>query len=379
LEKAGTYIESLTVVKNSKVEKDEILALTAGVLKAEVVSQKNYASEDAFGIEIVVNVIVDTSLLEERVKKQLQDKTHLTQLKDTQKREKELFQRVANLEEENRNLMAKNQSTQKLKKEFQQASRGLTAVDWFNKAVALWDGEKVTNPKKTIEYLNNAIKLEPDVASSYLNRGVAYYDLGQHQRAIEDYNEVIRLKEDDAGAYNNRGNAYNSLGKHQRAIEDYNQAIHLQPDYAIAYNNRGIAYGDLGQQQRAIEDYNETIRLKPDLASGYYNRGYAYDDLGQYKRAIEDYNAAIQLKPDDAKTYNCRGIAYGNLGQFQRAIEDCSVAIRLQPDDAGAYNNRGIAYFRQGNNNLGCRDAQKACELGNCKALEFAKGKGLCR
>jgi len=171
LEKAGTYIESLTVVKNSKVEKDEILALTAGVLKAEVVSQKNYASEDAFGIEIVVNVIVDTSLLEERVKKQLQDKTHLTQLKDTQKREKELFQRVANLEEENRNLMAKNQSTQKLKKEFQQASRGLTAVDWFNKAVALWDGEKVTNPKKTIEYLNNAIKLEPDVASSYLNRG----------------------------------------------------------------------------------------------------------------------------------------------------------------------------------------------------------------
>jgi len=379
LEKAGTYIESLTVVKNSKVEKDEILALTAGVLKAEVVSQKNYASEDAFGIEIVVNVIVDTSLLEERVKKQLQDKTHLTQLKDTQKREKELFQRVANLEEENRNLMAKNQSTQKLKKEFQQASRGLTAVDWFNKAVALWDGEKVTNPKKTIEYLNNAIKLEPDVASSYLNRGVAYYDLGQHQRAIEDYNEVIRLKEDDAGAYNNRGNAYNSLGKHQRAIEDYNQAIHLQPDYAIAYNNRGIAYGDLGQQQRAIEDYNETIRLKPDLASGYYNRGYAYDDLGQYKRAIEDYNAAIQLKPDDAKTYNCRGIDYGNLGQFQRAIEDCSVAIRLQPDDAGAYNNRGIAYFRQGNNNLGCRDAQKAYELGNCKALEFAKGKGLCR
>jgi hypothetical protein len=55
LEKAGTYIENLTVVKNYKVEKDEILALTAGVLKAEVVSQKNYASDDAFGIEIVVN------------------------------------------------------------------------------------------------------------------------------------------------------------------------------------------------------------------------------------------------------------------------------------------------------------------------------------
>ena len=102
LEMAGTYIESLTVVKNSQVDKDEILALAAGVLKAEVVSQENYHTKDAFGIEVVVKVVVDTSVLEERVKKLLQDKTHLTQLKDTQKREKELLQRVAQLEEENR-------------------------------------------------------------------------------------------------------------------------------------------------------------------------------------------------------------------------------------------------------------------------------------
>jgi hypothetical protein len=69
LEKAGTYIESITVVKDLQVDKDEILALAAGVLKAEVVSQKNYASDDAFGIDVVVKVVVDTSILEERVKK----------------------------------------------------------------------------------------------------------------------------------------------------------------------------------------------------------------------------------------------------------------------------------------------------------------------
>ena len=124
LEKAGTYIESLTIVKDAKVDKDEILALTAGVLKAEVISQKNYASDEAFGIEIVVNVIVDSSVLEERVKKQLQDRTHLTQLKETQKREADLLQKVAKLEEENRQLIAQKQSTTQLKKEFQQVLPG---------------------------------------------------------------------------------------------------------------------------------------------------------------------------------------------------------------------------------------------------------------
>ena len=311
LEKAGTYIESLTVVKNSKVEKDEILALTVGVLKAEVVSQKNYASDDAFGIEIVVNVVVDTSLLEERVKKQLQDRTHLTQLKDTQKREKELFQMVAQLEVENRKLMARMQSTQKLQKEFQKASQGLTAVDWFYKAGALWDGEKVIDPQKAIEYLNNAIK--------------------------------------------------------------------LQSDYIVAYNNRGVAYNDIGHYQLAIEDFNEAIRLKPDYAPAYNNRGVAYFGLGQHQRAIDDFNEAIRLKPDDFLAYAKREASYYRLGKLQRAIENFNEVIHLQPDNVSAYENRGSIYFMQGNKNLGCRDAQKACSLGDCEFLEMAKDRLLCR
>ena len=379
LEKAGTYIESLTVVKNSKVEKDEILALTAGVLKAEVISQKNYASEDAFGIEIVVDVIVDTSVLEERVKKQLQDRTHLTQLKDTQKREKELLQKVAELEEENRKLTAKNQSTAKLKKEFQKVSQGLTAVDWVNKALSLWNGKKYTNPEKAIEYLNNAIKLQPDYADAYGNRGNAYGNLGQQQRAIEDYNEVIRLQPDYAYAYNNRGFAYYGLGQYKRAIEDFNEAIRLQLDDVLAYNNRGNAYDKLDQPQRAIKDYNEAIRLYPDNAMAYYNRGCVYYTLGQYQRAIEDYNQTIRLKPDDADAYYSRGVVNYTLDQHQRAIDDYSNAIRLRPDYAYAYSNRAVAYLSQGNNNLGCHDAQKACSLGDCKLLEQANDKGRCR
>jgi tetratricopeptide (TPR) repeat protein len=59
-------------------------------------------------------------------------------------------------------------------------------------------------------------------------------------------------------------------------------------------------------------------------------------------------------------------------------IEYYNEAIRLKPDYAEAYNNRGLAYLLQGNYELGCRDAQKGCELGYCKALEWAKGKGYC-
>jgi tetratricopeptide (TPR) repeat protein len=160
-------------------------------LKAEVVSQKNYASEDAFGIDVVVKVVVDTSVLEERVKKLLQDRTHLDQLNQTRLREKVLLEKIAALEEENRKSGKTDQKQVDLKKEFQDASRGLTAVDWFNKIFALWSDAEFTDPSKVIEYLNEAIRLQPDYADAYNNRGIAYRQLSNNQKAIKYYNKSL--------------------------------------------------------------------------------------------------------------------------------------------------------------------------------------------
>ena len=295
LEMAGTYIETLTVVKNYQVDKDEVLALSAGVLKAEVVSQKNYASEDAFGIDVVVKVLVDTSVLEEKVKKLLQDRTHLDQLNQARLREKELLEKIAALEEENRKSGKTDQKQASLKKEFQDASQGLAAVDWLDKALALWDVEKYTDPRKAMEYLNNAIKLQPDFKAAYNNRGNAYNDLGQPQRAIQDYDTAIRLKPDYADAYYNRGNAYYKLKQYQRAIQDYDTAIRLKPEDSASYNNRGLAYDSLKQYQRAIQDFDTAIHLKPDYARAYNNRGISYILSGNNQEACRSFIKACKL------------------------------------------------------------------------------------
>jgi len=378
LEQAGTYVESLTVVKESRLDKDEILAVTAGVCQSEVLASKNYHTDDAFGIEVTVKVKADTAVLGDKVKKLLADRTHLEQLNSVRKNEKELLAKIAKLETENRNLKATEEEKQRIKEGFRQTSQGLTAVKWFDKAAALWKDGKFSDPHTAIRYLDEAIKLEPDSANTFNNRGVAYADLGQYARAIEDYSQAIRLKPDDAKAYNNRGIAYYNLGHHARAIEDYNQAIRLKPDYAGAFNNRGNAYLALGQYARAIEDYNQAIRLKPDYTEAFSNRGAAYDGLRQYARAIEDFNQAIRLKPDYTEAYNNRGIAYAKLGQYVKAIEDFSQAIRLKPDYAIAFSNRGRAHLQLGHPPQGCRDASTACNLGDCKLLEITKREGWC-
>jgi tetratricopeptide (TPR) repeat protein len=227
-----------------------------------------------------------------------------------------------------------------------------------------------------IQDYNEAIRLNPQLADAYINRGVARSDLGDRQGAIQDYNEAIRLNPQLAGAYSNRGNARSALGDKQGAIQDYNEAIRLNPQLADAYNNRGNARSDLGDRQGAIQDYNEAIRINPQFAGAYSNRGLVRSALGDKQGAIQDYNEAIRLNPQLANAYVGRGLARSDLGDRQGAIQDYNEAIRIKPQEALAYVGRGLVRSALGDRQGAIADLQKGANLaraqGNQRLYELA-------
>jgi tetratricopeptide (TPR) repeat protein len=98
----------------------------------------------------------------------------------------------------------------------------LSAEEWFEK------GYKTGDPDQQIYYYSEAIRLQPDDAAAFYNRGIARDDTGDLDGAIQDYTEAIRLQPDDATAFNNRGNARKAKGDRKRATLDYNEAKRLQ-------------------------------------------------------------------------------------------------------------------------------------------------------
>ena len=78
---------------------------------------------------------------------------------------------------------------------------------------------------------------------------------------MAEFTEAIRLKPDFAEAYNNRGLIYGNMGEHDKAIADYTEAIRLKPEYADAYYNRGIAYEKKGDKAKAADDFNRAKDL----------------------------------------------------------------------------------------------------------------------
>ena len=129
------------------------------------------------------------------------------------------------------------------------------AIAWFSVGYLSQD------PDAKILAYDQAIRLKPDYAAAYNNRGNAKSDLQQYKEAIADYDEAIRLKADYAKAYYNRGIAKDDLQQYKAAIADYDEAIHLKADYAVAYNNRGFAKKALGLKDKARKDFETALKL----------------------------------------------------------------------------------------------------------------------
>jgi tetratricopeptide (TPR) repeat protein len=136
-----------------------------------------------------------------------------------------------------------------------------------------------------------------ETAEAYVRRGDQYSEMKDYDHAIADYTQAIRLKPDYAEAYNNRGLAYSLKSKSEmaNAIADYSQAITLRPEYAFAYNNRGVAYMASGHADAALRDFNRAIELQPDFPQAHSNRGNAFFRAGRVDLAIFDFYHAWSL------------------------------------------------------------------------------------
>jgi len=258
LELTGTYLESLTVVENAVLTRDEVTALAGGIMNTEVTGIKNYATDKVFGMVLSTMIVVNTDVLDRRMEKLLLDRTLLQKYSEIQQREKELLDRIEKLEQQ---LTAG--APGEFHDKFSEISTALSASEWIKKALTLWTNGHFNSPDKAIEYLTHALELDPDNPNSFNSRAIAYLNRQQNQRAQDDLEQALRINPQYSDAYNNLGSLHYQKGEYEIAIINYTQALQFQPDFIEAILNRGMASRKLFNFEDAFEDFNQAILLAP--------------------------------------------------------------------------------------------------------------------
>jgi len=184
-------------------------------------------------------------------------------------------------------------------------------------------------------------EIDANRAAAFTNRGIAYMDKGDFDRAIHDFDQAIRLNPDDADAFGYRGSAYDQKGDDKRAVQDFNQAIQMNPNSARFLNSRCWARAILGDLQLALTDCNKSLRLNSNEAT-FDSRGLVYLKMKNADAAITDYNAVLAIDPKVPSSLYGRGLAEHMKGNEFASQADITAAVKLQSDIADQFAKWGV-------------------------------------
>jgi TonB family protein len=233
------------------------------------------------------------------------------------------------------------------------------AIINFDRAIEL-------NPRRYISYLSRGLayrdKEEYDRAIADFDRAIELEskmtstDVGQrkddfkerYEKALGDFHKLVQLNPEPwfywfgrGAAYDERGKAYMEQGDYNRAIADFNTLIQIDPNRADSYHHRGAAYGLKGDFNRAIADFDRTIELDPRLKGAHYNRGLAYELKGDKARARADFDKEDQLYPDDKSTGGNQNIAdsHGTSPPVEKAEGELPPVTKGEVNNSSGYAN----------------------------------------
>jgi len=198
---------------------------------------------------------------------------------------------------------------------------------------------------------------------------------GRYNDAIEAFDKAIKLNPNSAAAWNNKGNALKLQNRHDEAIMAFDKSVELNPKFVDAWHNKGMALYDQHKYDKAIVDYDRALEIKPKLAKAWHNKGLALCNQGKYHEAIWAYDKAIkndsknidalynksitlrslgQIKEADAtldlakRELNCKGADLANREKHFEAIEAFDKAIGIDPKFLCAWVNKGITLSKIG-------------------------------
>ena len=321
VEQAGVYIESYSKSTNAKLVHDEVVALTNGIIKIISVDYDFRPLEHRGGSFLViakVGAVIDTKSVDEWLKQDAEKRVQLIKMND------ELKDITAALEKENDSLRQQ-----------------LLAARNTGESTALRQKLKANSHK----FEANEKRID----------GMRLLSVGDNQNALRLFNESIKLDPDNALSYCNRGEVYIILDQPEKAVEDCDKAIAMAPQLNRSYRIRARAYVmsklydprpmDMSD---AINDINKYLSSGYDdlnLEQAYMIRATAYYLQNQLDLALDDFKRASMENPYDPNYYIAMAQIYARIKRYDGILDMADKALAVDQNCYNAYYWKSIYYF----------------------------------
>jgi len=188
----------------------------------------------------------------------------------------------------------------------------LSTTELLNNAFYL---NKESKYKDSISILDGVIEKEPDNTIALFYRSTAHIGLEQFQEAIDDLDRISALKQElSGGMHYNYGVAFYELGEYEKAIQYLELIDEKDHNYINALNKKGIALLDSSRFEEAVQSFDLVITNDPDNFTAHLFRGVSLSNLKDYDEALKSIKTAFNLDPQNERVNHALQTALNNKG-----------------------------------------------------------------
>lgn len=217
------------------------------------------------------------------------------------------------------------------------------AFELYLKGRYFWNRRTPADNTKAIEYLRQAVALDPSFALAYAGIADCYVALGTPQVMLggqrddkfweEARNAAQRALELDPmlpEAHVSLGAAIGASygGDHNIAHREFETAIQLNPNSSSAHAVYAVDLAGENRLEEALQHAAKARQLDPVSAPINVTYGMMLVRSRRSKEAISQLKKGLELDPNNIRAHWGLGLAYEQLGKYDEAIAEHQLALK---------------------------------------------------
>jgi tetratricopeptide (TPR) repeat protein len=244
----------------------------------------------------------------------------------------------------------------------------------------------LTRPDASIPQFDAAILLDPDLVEARLQRGWAYTQMLDYEKAYRDFTDVLSQNPEATRAMHGLAFIYYGGPQHENAVALLKEAIRIDPNQYHARSLLALHYLDyerntkeaiaqyefiLSNDRRAVEETPITLRgERPGVANFritvQIDLAEALSRAQRFDEALQVASEAVDAAPAYVAARAARSEIFYGLRQYDRALEEAEKAIEL--------NSQGLAGLKMRMRATAALRRYAATVEAATKTIEFSGG-----
>ena len=195
---------------------------------------------------------------------------------------------------------------------------------------------------KSIEYFEQATRLDPDYAAAYSGIAEAWsglFFMGARPfdeaipKAKQAATKAITLDDSSAEAHHAMAAVYYHEWNWKGAEDENEKAISVNPGYSTSYVLSTNICRHLGRADESITAAKKGLQVDPLAMITNQMLGNAYVNARKYDLAIAQFQKALELHPNDSTLLYHLGWAYVYTQAYDKGIEAIESSLALEGGD----------------------------------------------